>query len=484
MANPQISAYTDKDCLGTDDAVAISQKLRSGEVNAEELTQTALQRLEKVDAKLHATVCLRRDEVIAEAQAWDANPIYNGFGYMPSFLKDNLDLKGLPTRHGSEATPKQPKKESSPLTKQFENIGLRFLGKTTLPEFGLTATTESTYREDTRNPWNLAYSTGGSSGGSAALVAAGVVPLAHANDGGGSIRIPAACCGLVGFKPSRGRLIDNEMAKDLPINMVSDGMVTRSVRDTAYFFAHAERAYKNPTLAPLGLVEPATIRPLKIAFFTDMVFGGKAHQEVVKAVETAAHQLEKLGHIIEEVPIPVSEQFAEDFLLYWGLLAFSVKYAGKWVVDKGFDARKVEPLTHGLAGHFMKNLHKGPFAIRRLKQFQREYNSLMAGFDVLLSPTLASPPPPIGHLGLDLPFDLARQRLFDFASYTAAQNIAGAPAISLPTAISNEGLPVAIHLTARSGADRLLLEIAYQVESYLGFPTVPRNPKLNGMATH
>jgi len=160
------------------------------------------------------------------------------------------------------------KKYTSAVAQQMIDTGVVLLGKTKLPEFGLTATTEYSKAEPAHNPWNPGHSTGGSSGGSAALVAAGVVPIAHANDGGGSIRIPAACCGLVGLKPSRGRLLMNEMAKSLPINIVSDGIVSRSVRDTAAFFALAEEHYKNPALPPLGHITAPGRKRLKIGMFT------------------------------------------------------------------------------------------------------------------------------------------------------------------------------------------------------------------------
>lgn len=176
------------------------------------------------------------------------------------------------------------------------------LGKSTLPEFGFNASTEPAQGDPTRNPWNLDYSCGASSGGAAALVAAGVVPIAHANDGGGSIRIPAACCGLVGLKPTRGRVVDNDAARDLPVNIISDGVVTRSVRDTAGFLAYAESWFKNRKLPAIGHVQgPPSGRQLRIGLVLDSINGHPpTDPETRLTVEQTARYLEKLGgHIIE-----------------------------------------------------------------------------------------------------------------------------------------------------------------------------------------
>jgi len=240
----QVHAFNHADALCHHDAVALAGQLQRGETSASALAQAAYQRLELVNPALHATVCLQEETALTQARFYDDLGNFRAFQGIPGFLKDNLDLQGLPTRHGSAAMPATAKNNTSAVAQQIIDTGVVLLGKTKLPEFGLTATTEYSKSEAAHNPWNTGHSTGGSSGGSAALVAAGVVPIAHANDGGGSIRIPAACCGLVGLKPSRGRLAMNEMAKSLPINIVSDGIVSRSVRDTAAFFALAEEHYK------------------------------------------------------------------------------------------------------------------------------------------------------------------------------------------------------------------------------------------------
>lgn len=460
----RVHAFNHADALGHHDAVALAGQLQRGETSATALVQAAYQRLELVNPELHATACLQEEAALAQARFYDDVGNFRAFQGIPGFLKDNLDLQGLPTRHGSAAMPDTARKHTSAVAQQIIDTGVVLLGKTKLPEFGLTATTEYSKAEPAHNPWNIGHSTGGSSGGSAALVAAGVVPIAHANDGGGSIRIPAACCGLVGLKPSRGRLAMNEMAKSLPINIVSDGIVSRSVRDTAAFFALAEEHYKNPTLPPLGHITTPGRKRLKIGMFTQKISGDETDTACVEAVHKAAALCEELGHEVQEIKVPISSQFADDFLLYWGMLAASISHLGKLAVDRYMDTGKLEPLTHGLAKHFTRNLLKFPFALRRLYQFEAQYATAFADLDVLLSPTLGQPAPPLGYLALDLPFEQARERLVNFASFTAAQNVAGAPAISLPMHHTAEGIPVGVHFAAAMGHEFRLIELALEIE--------------------
>ena len=460
----RVHAFNHADALGHHDAVALAGQLQRGETSATALVQAAYQRLELVNPELHATACLQEEAALAQARFYDDVGNFRAFQGIPGFLKDNLDLQGLPTRHGSAAMPDTARKHTSAVAQQIIDTGVVLLGKTKLPEFGLTATTEYSKAEPAHNPWNIGHSTGGSSGGSAALVAAGVVPIAHANDGGGSIRIPAACCGLVGLKPSRGRLAMNEMAKSLPINIVSDGIVSRSVRDTAAFFALAEEHYKNPTLPPLGHITTPGRKRLKIGMFTQKISGDETDTACVEAVHKAAALCEELGHEVQEIKVPISAQFADDFLLYWGMLAASISHLGKLAVDRHMDTGNLEPLTHGLAKHFTRNLLKFPFALRRLYQFEAQYATAFADLDVLLSPTLGQPAPPLGYLALDLPFEQARERLVNFASFTAAQNVAGAPAISLPMHHTAEGIPVGVHFAAAMGHEFRLIELALEIE--------------------
>ena len=231
-----------------------------------------------------------------------------------------------------------PAAESSEFVVQFERLGFTVLGKSTMPEFGLTATTEPLLTGPTRNPWNPAHSAGGSSGGSAALVASGVTPIAHGNDGGGSIRIPAACTGLVGLKPSRGRLVMRQGLERLPVAISTQGVLTRTVRDTILLLRR-DRA-DPPSLPPIGHVTRPSGRHLRIAVVTDAMGGMVVDPEVRRASSRPALACERLGHGVEPIVYPATEQFGRDFLRYWALLAFAIDHGGARLHGPGFDRRR------------------------------------------------------------------------------------------------------------------------------------------------
>ena len=267
---------------------------------------------------------------------------------MPTFIKDNTDVAGLPTNHGSACFVAKPAKKDSPVTTQYLASGMVIIGKTRLPEFGFNAATEYRFDEPVRNPWNPDHSPGASSGGSGALVAAGVVPVAHANDGGGSIRIPAACNGLVGLKPSRGRFLDGPQAKSLPLNVVAEGVVTRTVRDTAAYAAAAERYSPAPGMRPIGHVHGPGTAPLRIGLVIDSPSGATTDPQTRAAIERTAKVLESFGHGVSAATIPITDQFADDFVTYWGMLAFLSTRTARLLIDRHFDSKRADGLTLGL----------------------------------------------------------------------------------------------------------------------------------------
>lgn len=448
--------------------MALADLVRRGEISRRELTEAAAARAERVRG-LNAIAAERFDDARNE-------PAPSGDGRLhglPTFVKDNTVVAGLPTDHGSAALRSAPAKAHGAYGKQYASVGMVLLGKSALPEFGLNATTEPAHAEPTRNPWHLDYSTGASSGGSAALVASGVVPIAHANDGGGSIRIPAACCGLVGLKPSRGRHIVPESARSMPIDLISEGVVTRSVRDTATFHTEAERYYRNPKLPPLGWVEGPNARRLRIGLILDSL--GNAETDAVTrwAVEDLAAGLDRAGHDVVPLPLPVADTFADDFLLYWAALAFALRVGGRFIVDSSFDASRLDGLTRGLSRHFSRRFHRLPGALRRLGASRAPYEQAFERVDVFLSPVLAHATPKIGHLSPTVDFEELRSRLRRYVGFTPLANVTGAPALSLPVARTPEGLPIAAHLSGRIGDERTLLELAYEIEADRPWPIVP-----------
>jgi amidase len=459
-----VSASRD-DVLGASDAVEVARRIRDGEIHAQEAIEAAIARAEQVNPMLNAIAT----PLFESARADAGRPHVGVFAGVPSFIKDNDAVAGSPFLFGSRALPRQPAPKSTAFVEQFLSLGLINLGKTTMPEFGLTGTTEALLHGPTHNPWRRGFSPGGSSGGSAALVAAGVVPVAHANDGGGSIRIPASCCGLVGLKPSRGRFVDVEGAKLLPVKILHQGMLSRSVRDTAVFFHAAEQYRRNPKLPAVGLVTRPGGR-LRIGFFTDLDEGTPSHPECVAAVEAAAKLCEGLGHFVERVAPPFYERFPEDFLMLWATLAFSITRFGKQLVHPEFDRTKVEGFTEGLAGHFMENASRAPAAILRLRRFARHYGRAFDRHDVVMNPTAAMPPPEHGFIGPDVPFDTALERMKWFIPFTPVQNVSGGPAVSLPLGRSSEGLPIGVQFAAPLGRERTLLELGLELESAAPWP--------------
>jgi amidase len=379
----------------------------------------------------------------------------------------------MPSNHGSEAFVAGPAKRDDPYTRQYLSTGMTVLGKSRLPEFGFSASTEFMTQPPTANPWQTDYSSGASSGGAAALVASGVVPIAHANDGGGSIRIPAACTGLVGLKATRHRLIDGEQTKHLPINMAVEGVLTRTVRDTSAFFAAQETYYRNPALPPIGLVEGPANRRLRIGLILETVNGAPIDAQTVAAVEKTAALLEKAGHVVEPIPIPVGQQFADDFLQYWGLLAFLASATGKLTFDRSFQARRCDGLTRGLRAFHTRNAWRTPLALRRLRHGVSEaYAQMFSTHELVLSPTLAHVTPKLGHLSPTLPFDVLIERLKRYVAFPPLNNIAGTPAISLPMAMASEGVPIGVQLHAAHGDERTLIETAFLLEDEQGFPRI------------
>ncbi len=453
----QVHAYGD-DVLASHDGLALAALIRAGEVSRREVLEAALLRADKVDGTLHAVQVLDADRALR------APAVAGPFSGVPTFVKDNTDVAGLPTNHGSEAFTAPPAKRDAPFSRTLRELGLVPLGKSRLPEFGFNATTEFMTGEPVRNPWDTRFSVGASSGGSAALVAAGVVPLAHANDGGGSIRIPAAACGLVGLKPTRGRFVAGPLERVLPVNIVGEGVVTRSVRDTAHFFAHAEQVRRNRALPPVGLVEGPSSKRLRIGLVLDSVTGVPTDEPTRAAVLATASLLSGLGHEVVEMPPPMDEQFADDFVLYWGLLGFLTSRLPSRALP-GLDRTRFDSLTLGLSGYYLAHRSETVGALRRLRASRAVYAAALRGYDAVLTPVLAHTTPELGHLAPQVPFEQLLQRLTEYASFTPLNNATGSPAISLPLGASSDGLPIGVHLMGAHGAERTLLELAFELEA-------------------
>lgn len=465
-----VQVFTD-DALGELDAVGVAQRIASGEISAAEATEAAIERARKADAELNAVQHEAFERARVEARSVRASAD-RPFAGVPSFVKDNNDVAGMPTCHGSAALSPHPVKRTYPCTAQFLAQGYVVLGKSTMPEFGLTATTEFADRPPTRNPWNTDFSAGASSGGSAALVASGAVPIAHANDGGGSIRIPAAACGLVGLKVTRARLLDEPGARLLPVNVAAEGVVSRSVRDTAHHLAAMERTHRNRRLPPVGLVEGPGSRRLHIGLATASPTGVELHPETLAQVRATAELLSSLGHDVTEVTLPIDPRFERDFGIYWGFFADLLSLSARLAHRGHYDATKLDPFTKGLAAMWRRDMRHLPGAIRSLRSAVAIYDAMFVDRDVVLSPTLNHPTPELEFLSPNVEFDEVFGRLTRYVGFTPINNVSGGPAIALPTPVGANNLPGSIHLSAARGDERTLLELAYELEQARPFPTL------------
>ncbi len=456
---PRVHAFGD-DALGDLDAVGLADAIRAGRIDRAEVIDAAIARTEAVDPVLNGLAYASFRQARATASAAPAKGFFSG---VPTFVKDNVDIAGQPTMHGTDAWRPWNATSDSEFTRLYLATGLTSVGKTQLSEFGFSASAEHPRIGPVRNPWDTDYSAGASSSGSGAFVAAGVVPIAHANDGGGSIRIPASCNGLVGLKPSRGRLPLDSTLRRIPVRIVANGVVSRSVRDTAAFYREAERIWRNPKLAPIGDVTGPGRRRLRIAVITRSV-QRECSPQVRELTLKSAGLLEALGHRVEHVdepPVPAS--FVDDFVLYWGFLALAQIRRGPHIFGKTFDRSRLDSLTLGLEQNTGRNIHRLPLAIMRLRRMRRRTAQFFGTYDAVLTPTLADETPRIGYLA---PTDYHQviNRLIDWVSFTPLQNVTGEPAISLPLAQSADGMPVGMMLSADIGRDALLLELAYELE--------------------
>jgi amidase len=461
-----VSAYDD-DALGRLDATAVADAIRSGAVSRVDVVEAAIARTEKVNPQLNGLAYEAFER--ARERASSDQPYGGFFDGVPTFVKDNVDVEGMPSMLGTDAWQPRPASANSEVARVYLSTGVVPLGKTQMSEFGFSAVAEHPRLGPVRNPWDTDYTAGASSSGSGAFVAAGVVPIAHANDGGGSIRIPASCNGLIGLKPSRGRLPLDKVVRQMPIRIVADGVLTRSVRDTAAFYREAENVWRNPKLDPIGdVTQPGRAR-LRVGVFTKSVKRECSPEIRQQTLDTAA-LLERMGHHVERLDDPpVPSSFIDDFLLYWALLSFALVHGGSTRFGASFDRDKLDNLSLGLERYAATNLHRLPLAIARLATLRRRTLKLMRDYDVLLTPTLAEAPPRVGHLDPTADYDQIIERLVDWVAFTPLQNVTGDPAISLPLGQSGDGLPVGMMFSAGRGREGTLLELAYEIEEAAPF---------------
>jgi amidase len=466
VSDNRIHAFTD-DALGEHDAVGLVEALHVGQLSIPDVVEAAIARAERVQPELNGIAYEAFDRARAEAR----HPRPGFFAGVPTWLKDNVETAGMPTMQGTDAWMPVLERRDGDFARMYLATGLVPLGKSQLSEYGFSPSAEHPRLGAVRSPWNTNHTAGASSAGSAAMVAAGVVPIAHANDGGGSIRIPAAVNGLVGLKPTRDRLAQDATMRQMPVRIISDGVVTRSVRDTAAFFREAEKVYRALHLPPIGDLTRPGRRRLRIGVHTEGV-GRGANAEVTELTLKVAATLEELGHRVEHVDAPVGPSFPDDFLVYWSSLSLFLLQSGRRMHGRSWEPEKLDHVSHGLYAFARRNLHRMPGAIRRLRRSSRASAEFFKSWDVALTPTLATETPQVGWLDPTQDYELVMDRIQDWVAFTPLQNATGDPAISLPLATTASGLPQGMMFGAGAGREATLIELAYELEDAVPFARI------------
>lgn len=478
--------------------MGLAEAIRKGRIRRADALMAAWDLLDVDGPRLNAVVH-RFDPPVEDPQAGASR-----LAGIPFFLKDELDLRGHPLTLGSRLLQGHRPNATHPVVGRMLAAGLTVLGRTNMSELGLMPTTEPVAYGPTRNPWDLRRSPGGSSGGSAAAVAAGWVPIAHAADGGGSIRIPASACGLVGLKPTRG--LHPQGPADPPQGFVVHGCVSRTVRDTAAFLDLIQQppdGPPDPRRRPLRLrnhfasLSPEPLRPLRIGWSAVGLWGERCHPDVAASLSQTVQALRDLGHRVEPVDPPWGgARFARAFRVLWsagaGVFLKVVRTNLQARLPRwgrralGHDAvfrsavrwsGRVEPFTARLAA-FEEGASPSDLWLAEL-EFREASEGMRAWFadrDLWLTPTLMQPPVPIGALQLGSDPEEIERALLGYVGWTPLANATGIPAISVPAPASPDGIPIGMHFAAAWGREDLLLAVAAQLERVQPWPRLAPAP--------
>lgn len=470
--------------LAWQDATALADLVRKKEIKPIELVEDAIEKIERLNPQLNAVVTKMYDEARESANGDLPDGPFTG---VPFLLKDLMAAyQGVRMTFGSKYLKDFVPDLDTELVKRHKRAGLIVVGKTNTPEFGILPTTEPRLFGATCNPWDTTRMTGGSSGGSAAAVAAGLVAMAHANDGGGSIRIPASCCGVFGLKPTRARNPLGPHFGDVFSGLVAEHAVTRSVRDSAALLdATAGAELGDPYCAPAPMrpfIEEVGADPgrLRIAYTTTAASGVPVHADCVAAVEDAAKLCAGLGHIVEPAaPQLNGEMLTQAFMTIWSAgndwMVESMSYA----IGRKAGLDEFEPGTRALI-EMGRNQSATAYllAVQMLQAFSRRVAQFMEKYDLLLTPTVADPPLPLGSFDSTDENPMAGMiRAGMFVPFTPICNASGQPAMSIPLYWNDRGLPIGTHFVGRFGDEATLFRLASQLEA--ARPWASRHPPVS-----
>lgn len=460
------------------DAVALAELVNNGSVSEAELVAIAKQRLDQVNPSINAVIQKTEELASDQLQNLSSSPLLAG---VPFLMKDlDAHVKGFPTTNGSQLAREYNPDVDSEIFQRFSQMGLITLGKTNTPELGLTVTTEPQLHGPCKNPWNLDYTTGGSSGGAAAAVAAGIAPMAHASDGGGSIRVPAYCCGLFGLMPSRARNPVGPTTGEGWSGLVRHHVISQTVRDSAtvlngvqgselgapYFGPGNEDFLENLEEAP---------RKLRIKFYTQAPNGVAVDKEVIAAVELAATHCQAMGHEVEEAVLKINASgFGKAFnVIMAGNTLKELKLYGAGKTMEEIEAL-VEPVTWEVAQLGLQfTAADYAEALSKVHSIGREIAGYHEHTDILINPVITTTPFKLGYMNTkQKDTSTYFQRVQEIAAFTSLANASGQPSMSVPITQSQQGLPIGVQFSAAIGQEALLLRLARQLE--LTHPWRPR----------
>jgi amidase len=453
-------------------AVEQARLVRSGEVSSVELVQLYLERIARLDRELNAFVTVCADEALATASAVDATPGDAPFRGVPIAVKDLTATAGIRTTYSSRAYANYVPDFDTAVVRRLRDAGFVIIGKTNTPEFGTVAFTESELNGATRNPWNTKLTTGGSSGGAAAALTAGLTPIAHGTDGGGSIRIPASCCGVFGLKPSRGRVSSAPFGSLEGLSTA--GPIARTVEDAAHLldvlagYEPGDPWWAPPPERPFAATASERSARLRIAVTSTPPIDVPVDPECVAALESAVALLDELGHAVREETPPWREPDLFD------------KFIAVWQVGPALypiDDALMTPLNRGLVASARRTSAADyAQAVASLQMLARRIVAFWSSVDVVLTPTLAMPPVPIGwqdEVDGAIP---QLNRNTEFTPFTAVANLTGLPAMSLPLHWSG-GLPIGVQAIGPPAGEALLFSLAAEIEA--ARPWADRHPPLS-----
>ena len=458
-------------------ALEQARLIRERQVSSVELVQLYLERIEALDPQLNSFVTIRAEDAVADARASDESKSDAPFRGVPIAVKDLTATAGIRTTYSCRAFVDNVPDFDTAVVRRIREAGFVILGKSNTPEFGTVAFTESDLNGATRNPWNLERTPGGSSGGAAAALAAGLTPIAHGTDGGGSIRIPASCCGVFGLKPSRGR-VSSAPFTSLE-GLATAGPLSRTVEDAAGLLdVLAGYEPGDPWWAPLPgrpFAETVSERPspLRIAVTSTPPIEAVVHADCADALRSAAVLLEGLGHEVVDATPPWSESgLIDDFITVWQVSPTLYPVDPELLTP--LNRRLAEEARSASAASYAAAVANLQMAARRIVGFWGE-------FDIVLTPTLALPPVPIGWQEVDTSDELEQLRRNTlFTPFTAVANLTGLPAVSVPLHWNEDGLPIGVHAIGPPSGDALLLSLAAQLEA--ASPWADRHPLVSELS--